>query len=480
MIAILLAAGRGTRMKSDRPKVLFTVNDEPMAFPAYQVLLELCNPVGVVIGYGGSDVKASLLERAHEVSSLKALGFQEKTVFFTQQELRGTGDAVRTAMQGFLRAGHKVNSDEEIIILNGDLPLIRKQTLDYFVTEARKQNLDSACMTFTTMNPAGLGRILRDMRSVFDGIREEKDASASEKKIREVNSGVYYFKASALLSSLEKISDKNQQNEFYLTDTLGSVSGFKSEAIRCPFKWDLSGVNNAYELSIARSLSQARLQKNLAENLGVSFADPLSSFVSARTQFEGPCVIGPNVQILGRTKIGKDVEVVGSSLIENTEIEDRVIVDFSCVLRSALLKQGSRVGPFAHLRPESVVGEEAKVGNFVELKKTNLGKGAKVNHLAYLGDADIGEETNIGCGTITCNYDGVMKHQTHIGKNAFIGSDTQLIAPISVGDNAYVASGTTLTEDVPAGALALSRAELTLKPDYANRLKERLKSKGTK
>jgi bifunctional UDP-N-acetylglucosamine pyrophosphorylase/glucosamine-1-phosphate N-acetyltransferase len=318
------------------------------------------------------------------------------------------------------------------------------------------------------------------MRSVFEGIREEKDASPSEKKIREVNSGVYYFKAAALFSSLEKISDKNQQNEFYLTDTLGSVSGFKSEAIRCPFKWDLSGVNNAYELSIARSISQARLQKNLAENLGVSFADPLSAFISARAIFEGPCVIGPNVQILGRCKIGKEVEVVGSSLIENTEIQDNVVVDFSCVLRSAVLKQGSKVGPFAHLRPESVVGEEAKVGNFVELKKTTLGKGAKVNHLAYLGDADVGEETNIGCGTITCNYDGVMKHKTHIGKHAFIGSDTQLIAPISVGDNAYVASGTTLTEDVPAGALALSRAELTLKPDYANRLKDRLKSKGTK
>ena len=223
MIGILLAAGRGTRMKSDRPKVLFTVNDEPMAFPAYQSLLELCNPVGVVIGYGGSDVKASLLERASEVTSLRNLGYQEKTVFFTQQELRGTGDAVRTAMQGFLRAGHKVNPEEEIIVLNGDLPLIRKQTLDYFVTEARKQNLDSACMTFTTINPVGLGRILRDMRGVFEGIREEKDASPSEKKIREVNSGVYYFKAAALLSSLEKISDKNKQNEFYLTDTLGSV-----------------------------------------------------------------------------------------------------------------------------------------------------------------------------------------------------------------------------------------------------------------
>lgn len=472
MLGILLAAGRGTRMKSDMPKVLFTVNDEPMAFAPFHQLQNLCNTVTVVIGYGGSDVKASLLSRASEISGLNAEG---KTIFCTQQELKGTGDAVRTALEGLARGGHKLDDDEEVIILNGDLPLIRKQTLDLFIKQARESKVDSACLSFGTNNPTGLGRIVRDMRGIFTNIREEKDATNDEKKIREVNSGVYYFKAPVLKEALSKVSDNNKQKEFYLTDALGSQSGFKSAAIRCPYKWDLSGVNTTYELSVARSIAQARLQKTLAEEQGISFADPLSVFVSARCQFEGPCNIGPNVQLLGRTRIGKNVNFVGSSLIEDSQIGDDVIVDFSTVVRSAKILTAAKVGPFAHLRPDSIVGEEAKVGNFVELKKARLGKKAKVSHLSYLGDADVGDETNIGCGTITCNYDGASKHKTVIGKNAFIGSDTQLIAPITVGDEAYVASGTTLTEDVPSGALALARAELTIKNDYARRLMAKLK-----
>lgn len=474
MLGILLAAGRGTRMKSDMPKVLFTVNDEPMAFAPFQQLLTHCNSVAVVIGYGGSDVKASLLSRASEVAGMQA---EQKTLFFTQQELRGTADAVKTALDGMSRGGHVLDADEEVIILNGDLPLIRKETLDFFLKQVRAAKLDSACMSFVANNPTGFGRIVRDMRSVFTSIREEKETTADEKKIREVNSGVYYFKGAVLQKALEKVSDKNNQNEFYLTDALGEQSGFLSAAIRCPFKWDLSGVNTTYELSIARSMAQARLQKTLAEQHGVAFADPLSVFVSARCQFEGPCTLGPNVQLLGRTKISKNVQITGSTLIEDSHIGEDVVVDFSSVIRSSKVMKGARIGPFAHLRPDSTVEEGAKIGNFVELKKTRIGKKAKVSHLSYLGDADVGDETNIGCGTITCNYDGASKHKTVIGKNAFIGSDTQLIAPITVGDEAYVASGTTLTEDVPAGALALARAELTIKNDYARRLLSRLKTK---
>jgi bifunctional UDP-N-acetylglucosamine pyrophosphorylase/glucosamine-1-phosphate N-acetyltransferase len=473
MLGILLAAGRGTRMKSDNPKVLFTVNDEPMAFAPYKQLLDHCNTVAVVIGYGGSDVKASLLSRASEISGLKA---EEKTVFLTQQELKGTGDAVKTALAGLINGGHKIDPTEEVLILNGDLPLIRKETLEYFLKESRVKKSDSACMSFYTINPQGFGRILRDMRGVFSAIREEKEASPDEKKIREVNSGVYYFKVSVLTEALKKINDKNTQQEFYLTDALGEKSGYESISIRCPFKWDLSGVNTTYELAVARSIAQARLQKSIAETYGVSFADPLSASVSARCQFEGPCTIGPNVQILGKTKIGKNVQILGSTLIEDMQIGDDVFIDYSCVLRSSKVMNNARIGPFAHLRPESIVGEDVRVGNFVELKKTKLAKGAKVSHLSYLGDAEVGENTNIGCGTITCNYDGANKHKTIIGKNAFIGSDSQLVAPITVGDEAYIASGTTLTEDIPAGALALARAELTIKNDYARRLLGKLKS----
>ncbi len=475
MLGILLAAGRGTRMKSDQPKVLFTVNDEPMAFAPYRQLLEVSNTVAVVIGYGGSDVKASLLSRASEISGLNGEG---KTVFFTQQELIGTANAVSTAIEGFLGGGHKLdNPEEEVVIVNGDLPLIRKETLDYFLKEVRARKAESACMTFVANNPTGFGRIVRDMRGVFTSICEEKDATADEKKIREVNSGLYYFKAGVLIETLKKVSDKNNQKEFYLTDALGAQSGFRSEVVRCPYKWDLSGVNTNYELSVARSVAQARLQKDLSNTYGVNFADPLSIFVSARCHFEGPCTIGPNVQLMGRTRIGKNVKMVGSSLIEDSQIGDDVLIDFSTVVRSSKIMRAAKIGPFAHIRPESIVEEDVKVGNFVELKKTRLGRGAKVSHLSYLGDADVGEETNIGCGTITCNFDGASKHKTIIGKNAFIGSDTQLIAPVHVGDEAYVASGTTLTEDVPAGALALARAELTIKNDYARRLMTKLRSK---
>ena len=475
MIGILLAAGRGTRMKSDRPKVLFTVNGEPMAFAPYKHLLGLCSTVGVVIGYGGPDVKDSLLARA---SDTPEMGANEKTVFFTQPELKGTGDAVRIALQGFARSGHKIDNDEEVIVLNGDLPLIRKQTLDHFLNEVRKKNTESACMTFVAQNPAGFGRILRDVRGVFSSIREDKDAKVDEKKIREVNSGVYYFRGGVLQATLEKLSDTNSQREFYLTDTLGSSSGFQSEAIRSPFKWDLSGVNTAYELAVTRSLAQARLQKVLADEHGVSFADPLSCFVSSRVIFEGPCTIGPNVQLLGKTKLGPNVEIVGSSLIEDSELGENVFIDFSSVLRNSTIKKNARVGPFAHLRAETLVEEGARIGNFVELKKTKFGARAKANHLSYLGDAEVGEETNIGCGTITCNFDGVTKHRTLIGKRAFIGSDSQLVAPVKIGDDAYIASGTTLTEDVPEGALAITRPELHVKPGYAIKLKERLKAKG--
>ena len=474
MLGVLLAAGRGTRMKSDRPKVLFTVNDEPMAVAPYRLLLKNCDMLSVVIGYGGSDVKAALLERAKDFAEDKA---EDKTLFVTQQELKGTGDAVRTALEGFFRSGRKFENGEEVLILNGDLPLIRSQSLDFFIKECRKRNLESACMSFITNKPAGFGRINRDMRGVFTAIREEKDATPEEKKIKEVNSGVYYFKGHVLSQALEKINNKNNQNEFYITDTLGSQTGYLSDAIICPFKWDLSGVNNNYELTLVRTIAQARLQKHLSEEMGVSFADPLSVFVSARAQFSGPCSLGSNLQILGKTIIGKNVEIVGSSLIQDSILHDGAFVDFSCVIRNSEIEGGARVGPFAHLRPQSYVEEGAKVGNFVELKNTRLGKNVKVNHLSYLGDAQVGEDANIGCGTITCNYDGVLKHKTVIGKGAFIGSDTQLVAPIIIGDEAYVASGTTVTEDVPAGALALSRPELLIKEGYASRLKARLNMK---
>jgi len=463
-------------MKSEMPKVLFQVNDEPLCFGPYRSLFSTCDKILVVIGYRGFDVQKALTERAIEVFGEE--GVRSKTVFFTQDPPRGTGDAVRTALQNY---GKSLLNQNEVLVVNGDMPLLRVRTLEKFVKTARDAKLDSACVSVRPQNRTGLGRIVRDTRGVFTNIREEADANAEEKSVREVNAGLYYFRSSFLADALSSLEDKNSQNEFYLTDLLGNSSPQRrSEAILARSPLDYLGVNTTYELSIVRGLAQARLQKNLCEKLGVELANPESTFISARAEFTGPAYLGPATCILGKTRVESNVRIEGSSRIESCILEENAKILWGSALEEARVGKGSQVGPLAHLRPGSVLDENVKIGNFVELKKTHMHKGSKASHLSYLGDATVGEEANIGCGTITCNFDGFNKHRTEIGKRAFIGSDTQLLAPVSVGDEAYVASGTTVTQDVPAGALALSRAELTLKPGYAKRLADRLKMKKEK
>jgi bifunctional UDP-N-acetylglucosamine pyrophosphorylase/glucosamine-1-phosphate N-acetyltransferase len=465
MIGILLAAGRGTRMKSEKPKVLFSVNDEPMAFAPLQRLVDLCDKVLVVIGHAGGDVKAALEARAKEVYGEKLVA--QKILFVTQNPPRGTGDAVKTAFAAF---PGKWKNDEQVLVLNGDLPLIREETLKFFKEEFDKRSLTSACLSFLTRNPTGFGRIIRDKRSVFTNIREEGDASDDEKRIPEVNSGVYLFRASELINALEKLKMNAKKSEFYLTDILGNREDLHSEAILWRHPKDLMGVNTTFELAKARSLAQMRLQKKLCEDLGVDVLDPRRTYISARAKFLGPCTIGPGSSILGDSEIGAGVEIVGNVYIHSSKIGSGTLIDWTSVIRESRVGSNARIGPMAHLRPETHLEDEVKIGNFVETKKTRMGRGSKAAHLTYLGDADIGEESNIGCGTITCNFDGFNKFKTQIGRRAFIGSDTQLVAPVKIGDDAYVGSGTTVTQDVPSGALALSRPDLVVKEGYAKKL----------
>ncbi len=478
MIGILLAAGRGTRMKSDAPKVLFDVNGQPLCTAPFEVLFELCEKVVVIIGYKALDVKNSITLRAEEIFGAEKV--KTKVVFMTQDPPRGTGDAVRIAVEGL---GKNLNPQDEIVVLNGDLPLIRKSTLEKFIKNSREAKANSSCLTMLQKNPKGLGRILRDSRGIFTGIREEKDASIEEKRILEINGGVYYFKADHLQAEIQKIGTNNSQQEFYLTDALGNHSHSRqniSMALPTRTRWDLFGVNNTYELAFARKISQMRLQKKLAENLGVEFSDPETVWISARTEIQGPCKIGPNTMIEGKSKISTGVFIQGNCHISDSHIDQSAQILWGSVIEQSQIGPKTSIGPMARIRPGCILKENVKVGNFVELKKTTMEKGSKASHLSYLGDASVGEETNIGCGTITCNYDGVNKYPTQIGAHSFIGSDTQLIAPVNIGDHAYVASGTTVTENIPAGALALSRAELVIKPGYAQKLADKFAEKKSK
>ena len=472
MIGILLAAGRGTRMKSETPKVLFDVNDQPLCFQPFRTLFELCDKVVVVVGYRGEVVKEAILLRARELFTPEQI--QTKIVFVTQQEQRGTGYAVRTALGAL---GKSLRSETEVVILNGDLPLIRLATLQKLVKYARTEKLNSACLSARVRDPKGLGRIVRDDRGVFTVIREEKDANVDERKIREINGGVYYFQANLLAEAIDGLKSDNAQNELYLTDLLGNSKGhaFRSEAVCLRQSWDLLGVNTTYELASVRFIAQARLQRRLCEDFGLDLLDPATAFISERASFGNGVRLGPSTVIKGPSRLGNGVSVEGSSVIENSSIEENTKVPWGCVIRDSKIGRHASVGPWSHLRPESILEDDVKIGNFVELKKTRMHKGSKASHLSYLGDADVGEEANIGCGTITCNFDGFNKHQTKIGKKAFIGSDTQLVAPVSVGDNAYVAAGTTLVQDVPAGALALGRPQLVIKEGYAEKLNQRRK-----
>jgi len=440
LAAIVLAAGKGTRMKTRSAKVLHEVCGRPLVYyPVKRALEAGADPVVVVVGHQAEEVEAVL--RAHLPGA--------PLRFAVQKEQLGTAHAVLSARPG-LRG-----FDGEVLILSGDTPLITLETLRAVVDRRGRAGLAFATMTLE--NPSGYGRVVHAPGSGPALIVEERDATPEERKIKEVNAGLYCADAAFLWKTLTRVGSKNAQREFYLTDLVALAAEGPGAVTAHVSPVDAAGVNDQEELSLAARALTRRVGEALMES-GVTIEDP-ERFDCDEGVVIGPdTVLEPSVRLRGHTRVGSGCRIGQGSILTNTTVADGAVVRPYCVMDDAVVGPAAIVGPFSRLRPGADVGEAAHVGNFVELKKTKLGKGAKANHLTYLGDATVGAGTNVGCGTVTCNYDGEAKHPTTIGERAFIGSDAILVAPISIGDGAYIAAGSTLTEDVPAGALALGRA----------------------
>lgn len=417
---IILAAGFGTRMKSKTPKVLFKICDEYMIVHILKRAYEICNDVSVVLNYDFDNVKNVVLSHF------------PKTKIYKQDMKKFPGTA-----------GALMNIDykkKNTIILCGDMPLITKNELE----KISQNDADIAVCAFRTENPYGYGRVITDANKIIK-IVEEKDANLEEKSIKLVNSGCYCIKNKFLKEILSQISNNNTQKEYYLTDAISIANnmGLKVEFIEVNSR-NFMGINDKYTLSIAQDIMQEDIKKFWMQN-GVLFRLPKTTFVGVNVQFSGECIVEENSTILGNTTI-KESHIKSCTVIEDSIIEN------------------STIGPIARIRPKSII-KNSKIGNFVEIKNSNL-NGVKAGHLSYIGDSDVDDGVNIGCGTITCNYDGIKKHKTIIQSNVFIGSGSQLIAPITIEKNSIIAAGTTVTKDVKEGCLAISRVRQENKDGY--------------
>lgn len=454
--AIVLAGGQGTRMKSPLPKVLHPVAGQPMI----SRVVHTCRQAGVtqvrvVVGHGQNLVK----------SVLEPLG----VTAYVQEKQLGTANAVASAQLGSL--------ESDVIIMNGDHPLITEQDLKNFISDFKEQQLDLAVVTVELEQPGEFGRIVRrDGRLI--SIVEAKDASAETLKIREVNTGIYVARAEVLQKYIPLIRNENSKQEFYLTDLVDLALGdqLKVQALLSRNTDVAHGVNNQQELAEAsRKVFQLK-NKKLME-AGVIFIDPQTAHIEEGVVIGAGSVIYPGAFIRGKTAIGAFTVIEPNCFISDSIIGDSVHMKAGSYVEQVIIKNKASVGPYARLRPETTIGEDAHVGNFVEMKKVNFGNRSKAGHLTYLGDAEIGEEVNIGCGTITCNYAADRKkYKTVIGDRVFVGSDTQLVAPVHVESDALIASGTTVTKNVPSGALALSRSPQVNKEGYARKFQKKSES----
>ena len=445
LTVIALAAGKGTRMKSPLPKVLHPVAGQPMIGKVIQASKEAgASEIRVVVGHGQNLVR----------QVVEPMG----VACYVQDEQLGTAHAVRCAKPESI--------DGIVVIMNGDHPLIEGSDVKDFIRIFRDEKCDLAVVTADVKNPAEFGRIVRH-KGDLAAIVEAKDASADTLKIKEINTGIYVVKASVLTDYLPKISNNNSKKEFYITDLISMciTDKLKVQAIKSTPKVAV-GVNTQVELAKATRLLFKRKALRLMEE-GVLMIDPKTTYIEESAVIGAGTVIYPNVFIRGKSKIGQFCVVESNSFISDTLIGDSVQVRGGCYLEKAEIHSKASVGPYARLRPETVIGEEAHVGNFVEMKKVTFGKKSKAGHLTYLGDAEVGEEVNIGCGTITCNYAAdKKKYKTKIGNRVFVGSDTQFVAPIEIGDDALIGSGSTITKDVPAKALAVARGKQIIKENY--------------
>ena len=449
--SVILAAGMGTRMKSKMPKVLHKVCGKPLS----KWVIDASEAAGAdkvcaVVGHKAETVK-------------EVLG--DVCEFALQAEQKGTGHAVMQAIDVIK------NSKGEVVILNGDTPLITAETINKAI-EYHKNNGNQATVITAILDDAtGYGRIVRDNDGSVLKIVEQKDASEEEKKINEVNSGMYVFDAQSLVYALDKITPNNAQGEYYLTDTLEILlsAGKKIGGYAISDNDEIRGINDRVQLNEAENIMQKRINEYHMRN-GVTMRNPESVYIEDGVEIGNDTEICQNVTIKSGTKIGSDCVIGSGSMLDRAVIHDGVDVLSSVILESEV-DEGTHVGPFAYIRPNCHVGKEVKVGDFVELKNSNIDNGTKISHLTYIGDSDVGKRVNFGCGTVTCNYDGKKKYRTTIGDDCFVGCNTNFVSPINVGDGVYIAAGSTITEDIPENSLSIARARQVNKEGWKDKRK---------
>jgi bifunctional UDP-N-acetylglucosamine pyrophosphorylase/glucosamine-1-phosphate N-acetyltransferase len=450
---LILAAGKSTRMKSKYAKVLHKAGGATLIDHVLRAARSVSTDITIVIGHSAEKIRELLPESR----------------FVEQKEQLGTGHAVISARDEF--KGYAGN----LLILPGDVPLVSAKTLEALVEFHATGGYTASILTTDVSNPHGYGRIVRKTNDEVDSIVEHRDANTDVLKIREINSSIYVFDAPSLFEALTKIGTNNAQGEFYLTDAIGVLSenSRKVGAFKIDNSEEVLGINTRQELAAVDRVMRRNKCDALMTN-GVTIIDPDSTFIDVDVHIGADTVIHPSVQIQGQTFIGEDVTIHSFCRITNSKIGARSVVLNGCVVVNSTLAEQVSVGPYAHLRTDVTLADRVKVGNFVELKKASLGAGTKSMHLSYLGDATIGENVNVGAGTITCNYDGSQKHPTVIEDGAFIGTDSQLIAPVRIGKNAYIAAGSSITDDVPPDSLAIARGRQAVKEGW---VKERKKKK---
>jgi bifunctional UDP-N-acetylglucosamine pyrophosphorylase/glucosamine-1-phosphate N-acetyltransferase len=453
---VIMAAGKGTRLKSRRAKVLHEIAGKPLLAHVINAATMIVPPkdVHVIVGHQAEDVQKAV---AHT-------GVQ----FVLQAEQRGTGHAIMCARD-------QVRGYDNLLVLSGDVPLIRPETIaavrDFHL--ARK-----AAMTILTAvpdNPFGYGRVIRANAGSdkVKAIVEQKALTKAQMSAREINSGIYAFAAKPLFANIDRLSTDNAHKEFYLTDMAALLVKAKANvvALKAADAAEVLGANTLAELALLDAALRLRKCNELMA-AGVSIYRPETCVIDPDVTIQPDTILEPYVQLLGNTRIGSDCRIRSFSVISDSQVGDNVLIRPGCIIDQSQIGSGALLGPYSHLRPQSEIGEGAHVGNFVETKKTRMGKGSKANHLTYLGDAEIGEGVNIGAGTITCNYDGTNKHITIIEDGAFVGSDSTLVAPVRIGKRAYVAAGSSITNDVPEDALALGRARQTTKEGWSRQRRE--------
>ncbi len=452
LAVVIMAAGKGTRLKSRRPKVLHQVGGQSLLRHVIAAASRVV-PAGNIFTIVG-----------HEAEKVRAAVADTGTQFVEQAEQLGTGHAIQCALPS-------IRKYEHVLVLSGDVPLIQTKTIAQLWRFHQKQGAAMTILTTTPPDPTGYGRILRRSPASpdIDAIVEQVALRPEQKSLPEINTGIYAFKTSALKAHLARLKTNNPASELYLTDMAGVLrkQGERVVAVQAKDAAEVLGANTIAELvALDATMRMTTAQRLMAA--GVTIYRPETCVIDADVEVATDAIIEPFVQLLGKTRIGSDTTIRSYSVLENCTVGERVIIRQSCVLVDSSIASGADIGPFARMRPGCEIGENVHIGNFVEVKKSKLHAGVKAGHLAYLGDSEIGARTNIGAGVITCNYDGVQKHKTQIGKGVFVGSDSTLVAPVTIEDGSYIGAGSCITKHVPAGSLAVGRARQITKEGWAD------------